>query len=267
MERGSVRTWLYFNRSLEDSTVKLCIAAAESSVDGWVCTEKHAAHLGNTAQVTYIACTAEELNGLLHRNCNVFVPWELAESIELLNEPLSDYEGQLWLEDNYVSRYLVVNRLDKVFQTTATIGFAGVTPEFGQCLPNQPYAYICRKETEATSISAAIKAGARDLWLHISSLADVQERIRKIADIVEATELTALFAGMSPVELEKVWEQRLCLVARRSLPARHRITEEDLIYALASGGLSVNMLDRVVGKRLRYPLSPQAALTFGMLEC
>ena len=262
-----VRTWLYFDRTLEDSTVRSYIVSAEGSVDGWVCTQRHAVGLGNRARVIYIASTVAELNELLNRHCNVFIPCELAESIALLNEPLSDYEGQLWLEDNYVSRYLDSNRLDKDFQTTATIGFVGIIPEFGQCLPNRPYAYICREETEATFISAAIKAGARDLWLHISSLADVQERIRKIADIVEATELAALLAGMSPVRLEKVWEHRLCLVARRSLPAGHRITEEDLICAPASGGLSADMLDKVVGKHLRYPLSPQAALTFGMLEC
>ena len=41
----------------------------------------------------------------------------------------------------------------------------------------------------------------------------------------------------------------------------------DLVCAPAPGGLSADMLDKVVGKRLRYSLSPQAALTFGMLEC
>ena len=267
MEQGGVRTWLYFDRTLEDSTVESCITSAEGSVDGWVCTQEHAAYLGNRPQVTYIASTAAELNELLHRNCDVFIPCELAESIGLLNEPLSNYEGQLWLEDNYVSRYLVANHLDKVFQTTATIGFVGVTPEFGQCLPNQPYAYICTEETEPASISAAIETGARDLWLHISCISDVQKWIRKISAIVEATELAALFAGMSAAELEKVWEQRLCLVVRRSVPAGHRITEEDLTCAPASGGISADILDKVVGKRLRYPLPPQAALTFGMLEC
>ena len=149
----------------------------------------------------------------------------------------------------------------------ATTGFVGTTPELGQCLPNQPYAYICREETKATLISAAINAGARDLWLHISSSVNVQEWIRKVSDIVEATELAALFTCMSPVKLEKLWEHRLCLMARRSLPAGHRITEEDLVCAPAPGGLSADMLDKVVGKRLRYSLSPQAALTFGMLEC
>lgn len=84
---------------------------------------------------------------------------------------------------------------------------------------------------------------------------------------VQADELTALYEGMSPNELEKVWAQRLCLVTRHSLPAGHRLTQEDLASAPASGGLSVDLLGKVVGKRLRYPTEAQTPLTFGVLEC
>ncbi len=265
MVHRSVNTWLYFDQTLEDSAIEPCIASTEGSVDGWVCTQRQVALLGNTAQVIYIASTAAELNDLLHHNRDVFVPSGLAESIELLNKPLADYSGYLWVEDDYVSRYLYVNRRYKPVQTT--LGFVGTSPEYARHLLSGRYSYICKEDAEATSISVALEAGVRDLWLHVSSASDIRGWIRRISGLVEAAEITTLFAGVSPAELERVWEQRLCLVARRSLPAGHRIAGEDFISAPISGGLSADMLDKVIGKRLRYPLSPQAVLTFGMLEC
>ena len=83
---------------------------------------------------------------------------------------------------------------------------------------------------------------------------------------VQADDLTDFYEGMSPNELDKAWAQRICLVIRHSLPAGHRLTQEDLGSAPALGGLSVDLLGKVVGKRLLYPTEAKTPLTFGILE-
>jgi sialic acid synthase len=56
------------------------------------------------------------------------------------------------------------------------------------------------------------------------------------------------------------------LVAARDLPAGHVLTEDDIAAKSPGDGLPPCELDRLVGRRLGYPVTEELALTFDLLE-
>ncbi len=56
------------------------------------------------------------------------------------------------------------------------------------------------------------------------------------------------------------------LVAARDLPAGHVLTEDDIAAKSPGDGLPPSELDRLVGRRLGYPVTEELALTFDILE-
>jgi hypothetical protein len=227
---------------------------------GCVCSERVGEHLPSDAQWICSASTEVELRDWLRRGRDVFVPADLAEGLGLLSDRLRTFAGSLWLEDSYASRYLVENK------EIPSIGLVGTTPDRGWLSSHERYAYMFAEGGEAASLSAALQLGVESVWLRASSTLDLQQHLRRIADVAEAADLALLF-GALPAELERTWQRRLCLAAARALPAGHQLGETDLIHLPASGALSAELRHKVIGKRLRYPLAPEAALTFGILEC
>jgi len=56
------------------------------------------------------------------------------------------------------------------------------------------------------------------------------------------------------------------LVSARELPAGHVLTEDDIAAKSPGDGLPPYELDRLVGRRLKYPMTAELAFTFEMLE-
>jgi len=56
------------------------------------------------------------------------------------------------------------------------------------------------------------------------------------------------------------------LVAAHDLPAGHVLTEDDIAAKSPGDGLPPYELDRLIGRRLRYPVTAELALTFELLE-
>ena len=56
------------------------------------------------------------------------------------------------------------------------------------------------------------------------------------------------------------------LVAARNLPAGHVLAEDDIAAKSPGDGLPPYELDRLIGRRLRYPVTAELALTFELLE-
>jgi sialic acid synthase len=56
------------------------------------------------------------------------------------------------------------------------------------------------------------------------------------------------------------------LVAARDLPAGHVLTEDDIAAKSPGDGMRPFELDRLIGRRLKYPVTEELAFTFEMLE-
>jgi sialic acid synthase len=56
------------------------------------------------------------------------------------------------------------------------------------------------------------------------------------------------------------------LVAARDLPAGHVLSEDDIAAKSPGDGLPPYELDRLIGRRLKYPVTAELALTFELLE-
>jgi len=261
-----MKPWLFLDSALQDPMSPSWWTEIADGVAGCVCSERVGEHLPRDAHRICIATTEIELRDWLQHDRDVFVPADLAESLGLLSDRLGTFSGVLWVEDSYVSRYLVANRLRKDPQAIPTIGLVGTTPDRGALLSNGRYAYLFTEGNDTASLAAALRLGVVDVWLHASGTSNLQQYLQRIADVVEAADLALLF-GALPAELERTWQRRLCLAAARALPAGHQLSETDLIHLPASGALSAELRHKVVGKRLRYALAPDAVLTFGMLEC
>ena len=261
-----MRPWLFLDSALQDAVSPSWWTEIADGVAGCVCSERVGEHLPRDAHRICIATTEIELRDWLQHDRDVFVPADLAESLGLLSDRLGTFSGVLWVEDSYVSRYLVANRLGKDPQAIPTIGLVGTTPDPARLLSKVRYAYMFAEGTEAASLSAAFQLGVKDVWLRASCTSNLQQHLRRIADVAEAADLALLF-GAPPAELERTWQRRLCLAAARALPAGHRLSETDLIHLPASGALSAELRHKDIGKRLRYALAPDAVLTFGILEC
>jgi sialic acid synthase len=71
---------------------------------------------------------------------------------------------------------------------------------------------------------------------------------------------------MYPDETEPATKMSKKLVAARDLEAGHVLTEADIAAKSPGDGLPPSELERLVGRRLRYPVSSEVALTFDLLE-
>ncbi len=257
---SDIKPWLFLDSAPQAPPTVSSWTEFADDLAGWVCSERVGEHLPSDAHWVCSASTETELRDWLLHDRDVFVPADLAEGLGLLSDRAGAFRGSLWLEDSYVARYLVAN------QPTAPIGLVGTTPDRGRLVSHVRYAFMFAEGTEAATLSAALQLGAESVWLRASSTLDLQQHLRRIADVAEAADLASLF-GALPAELGRTWQRRLCLAAARALPAGHQLSETDLIHLPASGALSAELRHKVIGRRLRYPLAPDAVLTFGVLEC
>jgi hypothetical protein len=265
MSGRELRPWLYFDPALQDAVDPSSWAEIGDQVAGWVGSDRAGQQLPDGSHRICIAMTEEELRTGLRGSQDIFVLCHLAESLTLLDDVLEGFGGALWLEDSYVSRYLLEKQLASDVQTRSPVSLVGTTPDRGRLLPAGRYAYMYAGQQETAALSAALQLGVVDVWLRASGPSDVRLHLQRIADVAEAADLALLF-GAQPAELERTWQRRLCLAVQRELPAGHCIEEADLVCLPLSGGLSAEMRDRVIGKTLRYPVSSRTVLTFGLLE-
>ena len=257
----SVRIWLYCDAVLDG------MGAVNELAAGWVFLPAVEIGLPGSAAVVGIASSEKRLRELIERDGDIFVPVGHIENVDLVSDDLSRYKGCLWLEDCYVSRYQLARRLPSQLLEHRRAGLVGTQSTSTLPFLSTTYAYLVADHLDVGKLAEVLRGGVENIWLPTSSESRVRRDLRIIADVVEASVLTRLFGGASASELERNWEDRLCLAARYDLPKGHRITPEKLVVSTGIGGLSPGMRDKVTGRRLRYSVSAGEVLTFGLLEC
>ena len=263
MNRTELQIWIELNDAVELGRVEPWIEGVADLLAGVVCPSKIAFALPDWVTVTYRADTPDEVRELLERNSNLFVPQALTESLWTHRDYVERYEGEIWLADQYVARHLVEHRLD--LKRWPSLGFVGRSPDLSGP-PSSRYALLCEGDADRERILSALRAGVEHVWLRPGP-ATLVEQLQRIVEIADAAELARLFAGMGADDLDEVWAERLCLVARRDLPVGHVLAEDDFEALLRSDGISADLLERVVGRRLGYMLLAGSTLSFGVLEC
>lgn len=264
-----MKTLIFCDPRLGESDIGFCVASFGADVDGWICTQEQAKHIDEDVELIFIAETNDVLRELLLRGSDVFIPNYLSECIVLYADLLNNSNQQIWLDDSYISRYLVKKHFLKLGDIPESFGFAGSSSVSKQQPNNLKYSFMTDIfDINIEQISKARQACVDAIWISIATTEGMPEQFSQFARLIETIDIIDLFAGMSSIaDLDAIWGQRPCLSLKHSLPAGHQITKNDLDCIQNSTGLSVNLIDQIIGKCLRYSLPAQTTLTYGMIEC
>jgi hypothetical protein len=263
-----MKTFIYVKSKLGIMDFDSILKSIDGKFDGLVCTPDQILDLGEDCQRIDIAQTNDVLRQLLQRRKNVFVPNSLSECLVNYTDLLSEYPGQVWLEDSYISRY-ITRKISTAFESsTPLFGLVGSLQIPPMPNRNLHYSYMANlQDVNIEQIFKVLHADLRSIWLPFISAESLIHQLSKLSRILESFELVELFSDMAGLRLDGIWGSRSCIGLKHALPAGTRLSAGDLETIHESMGLSVDLMDDIVGKTLRYNLPAKTALTFGMIEC
>jgi hypothetical protein len=263
-----MKAMVYIDPRQGEVDLDVILKSIGGTVEGLICDPLQTSTTDDGIQRILIPGSDEKLRELLVRGENIFLPKFLSESIGNYIDVMDKYQGQIWLEDSYISRFIATKYLSEIENYSEFLGFAGSSPNPRPLNNATRYSYIMSiQDGFVEQISRDILAGVDSIWIPFISYEQITRQFLKFPHLIETVELFSLFGKSVKMPIDKWRESRPCLAIKHSLSAGHRISEHDLCTVRDSAGLSVDLKNAIVGKCLRYSLPAQTILTFGMIEC